>query len=328
MLTAICCIAKCENRYLEEWVDYHLSLGFSRIFINDNNSNDGEQILPSVSNNDLVTIIDCRGKKAYQDTAYTEFYKKYGKDYDWIAFIDLDEFITFTEGSGLHTIDQFLSRFDSHVDIVHLNWMCYGDNGIVDYGDEFSVLRRFTKPLDFDIKAQYDFPENNHVKSIIRGGLDIGKSLITPHTLKGDGFKVSGADGTICSNEDFKPYEFSIAYVRHYITKTIYEWLLKISRGLATMNAVSELYSIDRFFWYNEMTAQKQQIIQNYQLFREAAKLSVETELAACREELVKVKRENEKIKKEYSNILTSKAYKLGHVLLDPLKKVRKRISK
>ena len=41
MNTAICCIAKYENRYLKEWVDYHMELGFDQIFIFDNNTLNG-----------------------------------------------------------------------------------------------------------------------------------------------------------------------------------------------------------------------------------------------------------------------------------------------
>ena len=196
MLTAICCIAKCENRYLEEWANYHLSLGFDHIYLYDNNDPAGERVISSVSENERVTVIDCRGKTAYQNVAYTEFYKGLGKGYDWIAYIDIDEFITFSEESGLRSIKEFLSRFDSQVDIVHLNWKCYGNNDLVELVDDYSVLRRFVNPLPFDKRVQYDFPEDNHVKSIIRGGMDIGERMITIHTPKDGDYRTVGADGS------------------------------------------------------------------------------------------------------------------------------------
>ena len=34
---ALCCMAKKENLYLREWVEYHLEMGFTHIFIYDNN---------------------------------------------------------------------------------------------------------------------------------------------------------------------------------------------------------------------------------------------------------------------------------------------------
>lgn len=35
--TAILSLAKNENWYINDWVDYHVGLGFDRIFIYDNN---------------------------------------------------------------------------------------------------------------------------------------------------------------------------------------------------------------------------------------------------------------------------------------------------
>lgn len=40
MKSAICSIARNENEYLDEWVTYHLNLGFDHIFIYDNNNPD------------------------------------------------------------------------------------------------------------------------------------------------------------------------------------------------------------------------------------------------------------------------------------------------
>ena len=324
MLTAICCIAKCENRYLEEWTNYHLALGFDHIFIHDNNDISGEQIITAVSADERVTVIVCRGKTAYQNTAYTSFYQRYGKEYDWIAYIDVDEFITFSKESGIKNINDFLSRFDSQVDIVHLNWMCYGDNDIVELDDDYSVLRRFVQPLPYDKHIQYDFPENNHVKSIIRGGMDIGNRMITVHTPKDGDYRVFDAEGRPCKNDYFKPYDFSTAYIRHYVTKTIYEWLMKISKGIATANDSSELYPIDRFFLYNERSSEKEKVIKDYLLFKDAIALSVNTDLAICREKLQKMEAEYGHLKKDYYSAIRSKAYRLGKALTSPARLLRK----
>ena len=37
MRTALVCIAKNEDNYLDEWIKYHLKLGFSEIFVYQNN---------------------------------------------------------------------------------------------------------------------------------------------------------------------------------------------------------------------------------------------------------------------------------------------------
>ena len=323
MNTAICCIVKCENLYLQEWADYHFNLGFTHIFIYDNNSVDGEQILSSVADDERVTVIDCRGKLAYQNTAYTECYRRYGKEYDWIAFIDLDEFITFSEESGIRTIDGFLGRFNSKVDIVHLNWMSFGDNGIVDFGENYSVLDRFTEPLDYDKHIQYDFPENNHVKSIIRGGLDIGDKMITVHTPKDLEVCVVDARGQECANDYFKPYDFSVAYIRHFVTKTIVEWLVKKSRGRVAVASSSEYYSFERFFLYNDRTEEKERIIRLFRLCQEAMSLSARTDISTLEKKLNYAEKQLAHITKDYQVVLQSKAYRIGRMILHPFKKLR-----
>jgi hypothetical protein len=51
MKVAIVCIAKNEDLYLEEWVNYHLKLGFDRIYIYMNNWRTNYH-------NDKVTLIE------------------------------------------------------------------------------------------------------------------------------------------------------------------------------------------------------------------------------------------------------------------------------
>lgn len=42
MKVALCCIARLENKYIKEWVDYYLNLSIDTIFIYDNNFNHEE----------------------------------------------------------------------------------------------------------------------------------------------------------------------------------------------------------------------------------------------------------------------------------------------
>lgn len=322
MQTAICCIAKCENNYLREWVDYHLALGFSRIFIYDNNDVDGERIEPLFEDNKQVTILDCRGEKAYQNKAYTQFYKMYGNDFDWIAFIDVDEFITFSEKSGLKNIEDFLGRFDEKAQVIHLNWMCFGDNGIVDLGD-YNVLGRFTIPLDFDKKVKYDFPENNHVKSIFRGKLRSDNIIIGAHTFDVGEFQVVDSRGNVCDNSFFLPYDFSIAYVRHYVTKTIIEWILKKSRGRVSTITSSDYYSFDRFFLYNGRTKEKECFIAYYSLLKESFMMANSTDLTLLNSKLEYIERQFEIVNGQYQRVIHSKAYKIGKFLMKPFSLLR-----
>ena len=94
MNCVICAIAKLENQYLLEWADYYLALGFSCIHIYDNNDVDGERVADVFQNAEYdskVIVHDVRGLKYIQKKIYQDCYDN--EEFDWCAFIDLDEFV-------------------------------------------------------------------------------------------------------------------------------------------------------------------------------------------------------------------------------------------
>ncbi len=257
MNCVICAIAKNENAYLYEWAAYHLSLGFSHIYVYDNNDVDGERVDDVFANTEIaskISVFDVRGEKFVQKKVYNEFYAK--ACFDWCAFIDIDEFITL---ANHNTIQDYLSSL-SQWDAVHLNWMCFGDGGKVRY-EQSSVASRFIKPWDKDVFCTYiDKPENSHIKSIIKSGLDIDWTYdgegweSNPHTPYGD-FSVCDSSGTATANSPFSPICYNEAYIRHYTTKTIEEYANKVLRQCADCEA--QFYSFAKFFRANRLTLRK-----------------------------------------------------------------------
>lgn len=279
MDSIICCIAKNENRYLYEWAEYHLSLGFSHLYIYDNNDCDGESISDLFQDSpisDSISVLDVRGKKCMQLEVYDHCFSSFS--FDWCAFIDIDEFITFSEGSGIHSINQFLSD-KSEFDVVVLNWMCYGDNGHVYYKED-PVLKRFPKPIlpiTF-VASLYDGkPENSHVKSIVNKRANVNwkeERFPSPNP------HIPGGVKTVCnalgySLNDAHPWQsinFEVAYIRHYITKSLEEYSIRINRGTAD-TASKMRYSVSRFFRYNSISLAK--LIACYRIYGSLPLLSI-----------------------------------------------------
>ena len=61
---ALCAIAKNENLYIREWVEWYKNLGISKIFLYDNNELDGErfeEVINDYIKEGFVEIIDRRG---------------------------------------------------------------------------------------------------------------------------------------------------------------------------------------------------------------------------------------------------------------------------
>lgn len=245
MRTALVGIGRQENRYAVEWVEHHLKLGFTHIFIADNNHGYEEhfdEVLQPYISKGLVTVLNYRDKVAVQNRAYNEIYSQYHDGYDWMAFFDFDEFLDIRHG----TLEDLL---DTAEDVVPVNWECYGDNGLTHYDDR-PCWRRFSKPLPHPLHVQYQSrAENDHVKSIVRCLADSINFYRNPH-----------APGTMSPFREYDPE--AKAVLRHYITKTAEEWVWRSRRGSGsrTLEKWHETYA-GRFFRYNERTKEKEIIM-------------------------------------------------------------------
>ena len=240
MEVALVVIGRLENQYALEFVEYYLNLGFNHIIIGDNNHDNEEHfedVLQPYIDKNLVTIINKRNEISPQHRFYKEMYERYQSIYDWIAFYDFDEFLVLNKHK---TIQDYLSEpiFKSYNQIL-INWKIYTDNNLISY-DGRPCLERFTQPMQEDRNISYPFPQNNHVKCLIRGKIHIDNiSLNNPHQFNHVflSYKTCNSLGEQISNSPFTPYNFELAYIKHFTTKTIDEYLNgKCKRGTADRN--------------------------------------------------------------------------------------------
>lgn len=266
MKILLCCIGKNENRYIREFVEHYKNIGFSKIRLYDNNDPDGErfeEVIGDYIDSGFVEMIDYRGEKMCQIKAYNECYKEYSNEYDWIAFFDIDEFL---ELNGYKNINNYLSNemFDNY-DMIHINWMVYGDNDILFYNKE-QLVKRFKTPISLDKCIAYSFPENYHIKSIIKGGINNFIWEGTPHTPVLE-LKCCNADGLIVSSRSpLVVYSFKNAFLKHYGTKTIEEYCDKMKRGFPDQlwdgSKIKKLLECN-FFKTNDITKEKIEVVKN-----------------------------------------------------------------
>lgn len=256
--TLLCCIGRLENQYIREYVEYNKNIGFTNICLYDNNM-DGEEdfrdVIGDYIDNGFVMLKNYRNiKSPCQMMAYNECYCEYNKEYDWIAFLDIDEFIYF---NGNKKIDEFLSNeiYDKF-DMIHFNWMLFGDCDNV-YNDGSPLLSRIRKPLDFNLATTYNFPDNFHVKSIVRGGLKEVIFGLNSHTPI-ENIKCCNSSGIECdSKSPFLPYDFRGGAIFHFTTKTASEFADKVNRGFCDGNPIKKQEMIELFFQRNKITEEK-----------------------------------------------------------------------
>ena len=244
---AICAVAKNEDIYMEEWVIHHLSIGFEKIYIYDNNDVFGKvtSLLEPYIHQDKVQIINCSDINPVQLWAYMHFVRTNKNNVRWAAFIDIDEFI---ELENDLTIQDFVRSYE-HAEIIVLSWLGYGANGEI-WKQKGSLKQRFPKPAV--LEQEYStFPM--HVKSICK--IQHVKKFKNPHMpiFFWKKHRVSyNAIGEKTKAYSSYPFMFPIyqkAYIKHYFTKSYEEWFEKTSRGLADHTDMKR--KIEEFFYLN-----------------------------------------------------------------------------
>lgn len=223
-------MAKDEDFYLQEWIDYHLKLNFDDIFIYQNNWKFKNPVI-----NKRVHFLEWDVQSTRPDPGlsvwewnrhsqcYNAFSRDYCSQYEWALFTDVDCFLTLKKHTDAKA---FVSQFD-HINQsqVLLNFAWFGDNGIGAFDERHSsVVERFTK--------RWDFPHNfSYYQTVPLCKLhdNLKHSL---HFVEGEWVDIDGATGTGVSPPN-RGVSFDKAQVNHYYTKTLPEWQLKMKKTRA-----------------------------------------------------------------------------------------------
>ena len=141
---AIVCIAKLEGEYIEEWVKYHLALGFVHIFIYDNEDT------PTYASQlqkykDDITVIHAPGNKypqgPIQYLILLHFVHSFFKcDITHITHIDIDEFIVLKKHANIcDFIREYIKDDCAGID---MNLRLFGSSGLIEQSNQ-PITERF-----------------------------------------------------------------------------------------------------------------------------------------------------------------------------------------
>ncbi len=229
---SLCTVVKDEAIYLDEWTDYHLSLGFSDIIIYDNSEDNNLRQLRQNRRlgDERIEIVRWTGD-AQQLSAFTDCAERCrGRQRRWAAFFDVDEFLI------LRKHDNILSLLVEHCSsgALSVNWYIFGTNGHAAYSPE-PVTRRFSMRAGHVIDG---------VKSIVE--LSDWKGFENPHfpiLLRG---KQKDTDNHSFFGPSNENGPMDIASLYHYWSKSEKEFSWKTCiKGRVDVHRNSTLHKAD-----------------------------------------------------------------------------------
>lgn len=208
-----------EEKFLDEWILYHKMIGINHFILYDDNP-----VYPLKDylkpHKDYLTIINWERKNENtpefnnQRTAYSNALESYISSYDWVLFLDADEFVVLREEISIH---DFLSKFPDAA-AVSLNWYFFGHNGFLN-DPEGLITSSLFKRQSYPSKKVKTFTRVKMIHSIQNAHYC---ELI-------GGQRITANDGVFGENTN-------VAYINHYHCRSFFRWMKRAERGDAYYN--------------------------------------------------------------------------------------------
>ncbi|NES76928.1 MULTISPECIES: glycosyltransferase family 92 protein [unclassified Okeania] len=220
---SICAIMKDEGPYLEEWLEFHKLVGVEKFYLYDNNSTDNTQNILQLYIHNGEVIYYYWPDKPGQMSAYTHCLKNHRYDSEWIAFIDLDEFLFPTVAEKItDIIDEF-----SDVSALGVNWLNFGTSGH-EKKPQGLQIENFIK------RSKSSFGPNKHIKCILHPEKTIRP--LNPHQFVFSEGRVVTENKQPIKGPFSSTHSIKKLRINHYTTRSKEESMKKMMRGRATKN--------------------------------------------------------------------------------------------
>lgn len=189
-----CTMVRNQARFLQEWIMYHARIGVDRWFIYDNNSDDDiENIIESLVNQNYKITRHLWPWIKTQEAGFAHCALRAQDLCEWVAFIDVDEFLYLPSGVRLETL---IRNQTSKPDVTELRISChnFGPSGLKKIPPEGVMV---------GYKCRLGLPERH--KSIVRPE-KLNPSLINMvhHFDLKDGFKYVNVDRNLMVINHYK----------------------------------------------------------------------------------------------------------------------------
>jgi len=214
MFPVIICIAKKEHDYIEEFVKYHLKLGFKYIYLYDNEDVPVyENLLNKYKDNIKCIHLPFNNyNKGVQYIALDHFVEHFlfNTDITHVAHIDIDEFIVLKKHNN---ICDFINEYIvDDCQGIAMNWRFFGSSGHLNKTNE-PVTIRF---------IMCEKKGNHHIKTIFKK--DNFLNYITCHSVSLSKGFIKSTNNNIIYDSFNNDIDFTIIQLNHYKCKTLPEF--------------------------------------------------------------------------------------------------------
>jgi SAM-dependent methyltransferase len=214
-------IARNEAPYLLEWIAHYRVLGFERITIYDNESNDASwRILAPLSKAGVIEAIYWRNRRKQhkQQSAYNHARLRQRDSLEWCLIVDLDEFLVLKEGLAL---DDIVPR-DPAISALTIPWRVFGSSG-QRHRETGLTIERFRRAGADNASAS---------KSLVRLRDVTWMGTHWPTLSRGRMVDIAGND--FDPSQDAKRIADGPARLHHYFGRSWEEFECKRARGRGT----------------------------------------------------------------------------------------------
>ena len=141
---AFCAVFRDEAPYLEEWIQFHLGQGISHFFLYDDaSSDDFRSVLGPWKAKGVVTLFRSKGRT--QEEVYNDCLKRAKGRFNWLGYLDIDEFLFTPRGKTGEGISGVLADYSDFA-AVFVFWKLFGSSNRRLQGER-GVIESFTKSL-------------------------------------------------------------------------------------------------------------------------------------------------------------------------------------
>ena len=233
---------------MKEWCAFHHALGFEKIFLFDDNSDD-PSLKITATRLHMVGAIDIYDacKTGITGTLQLDAYDMglrmaREQGFDWILPLDLDEFLYLPKH---RTVQELINDLPDVITQVNFNWRIYGSSGHKFIEKDKLVIERFTKC------SEPHFERNLLCKSLAK---------VTPEQslhlhIHGDKTNCVNGDGEssiFIGRDAVGEYADTYGQINHYCIKSVEDFLEKRTRGYPEHSWHSNMPIPNSYFEIND----------------------------------------------------------------------------